>query len=308
MSRQLIDLILRYTDAQAGDGPYVTPIADVLILRSDQEKPPVQRLFAPAICIVAQGAKSAVFGNRPFEYHAGEALVVSVATPSLGRVMQASPTEPCLVLAIALDMALMREVAERLNVFEAMGHDSERGVWVTDFTGPLNDCAVRIMRLFDTPQAIATIYPLIMQEMYFWLLTGPHGRQMADSIFGNSVSRRVKDAVDWLRQRFSHAVRLDELAAVAQLSPSAFHRQFKSLTSLTPLQYQKKLRLTEARRLMTLEGANVETAAFQVGYASQSQFSREYVRMFGEPPLRHLKNFSVGKTVSVRVAPNVRTE
>jgi AraC-like DNA-binding protein len=122
------------------------------------------------------------------------------------------------------------------------------------------------------------------------------------------VSRRVKDAVAWLRQRFSQTIRLDELAAVAQMSPSAFHRQFKSLTSVTPLQYQKKLRLIEARRLMALDGANVETAAFQVGYASQSQFSREYVRMFGEPPMRHLRNFSIRKAMSSPSLPNVHTE
>nr|WP_276583536.1 AraC family transcriptional regulator [Pseudomonas sp. RIT-PI-S] len=280
---------MSYTNAQPGAGPYVTPIADVLILRSDQKKPPVHRVSAPAICIVAQGAKWAMFGDSRFDYRAGEALIVGVEAPSLGRVLQASPDEPCLVLAIALDLTLLRDVAETLDTFGGPDDSSAGGFFVADFQGPLSECALRIVRLLDTPQAISTIYPLIMQEMYFWLLTGPHGRQIARMALANQPSGRIKNAVDSLRARFSQPVRLDELAAAAQLSPSAFHRQFKALTSLTPLQYQKQLRLLEARRLMTSQGVNVETAAFQVGYESQSQFSREYSRMFGEPPKRHLR-------------------
>jgi AraC-like DNA-binding protein len=301
MSRQLIDLILHYTDAQAGHGPYVTPIADVLILRSDQEKPPTHRLFAPAICIVAQGAKCAVFGDRSFEYRAGEALIVSVTAPSLGRVIQASSAKPCLVMAIALDLALMRDVAEGLHVLDSMSADCERGILVTDFTGPLSDCAVRIMRLFDTPQAIDTIYPLIMREMCFWLMAGPNGQRIAELLVGSPSGKRVREALEWLRHCFSQTVRLQQLAAIAQMSTSAFHRQFKALTSMTPLQYQKKLRLIEARRLMTSEGINAESAAFRVGYASQSQFSREYGRTFGEPPRRHIRIFSSGEFANLAV-------
>lgn len=291
MSQQLIEAIVDYTDRQTGDSPYTTPISDVLIIRSDRVKRPVHRVFTPAICIVAQGAKWAMFGDSRFEYRAGEALIVGVEAPSLGRVTQASRDKPCLVLAITLDLAIMRSVAQNLDSIKQVNTGNVKGVLVTDFQGPLSDCALRIVRMFDTPEAVPTLYPLVMQEICYWLLTGLHGVEIAQMTLANHPSGRIKEAVDQLRERFAESVSLDELAAVARLSPSAFHRQFKMLTSLTPLQYQKQLRLLEARRLMASQGFNVEKAAFSVGYESQSQFSREYSRMFGEPPRRHLMHF-----------------
>lgn len=139
------------------------------------------------------------------------------------------------------------------------------------------------------PKAIPTLYPVIMREVCYWLLTGPHGGDIARLALANGPSQRVINAMHSLRSRFKEAVRIEELAAIAQLSASAFHRQFKTLTSLTPLQYQKQLRLLEARRLMISRAVNVETASFEVGYESPSQFSREYARMFGAPPKRDMK-------------------
>ncbi len=138
----------------------------------------------------------------------------------------------------------------------------------------------------ETPQAISILYPTIMREICYWLLTGPHRREIVKMTMAKSHTRSVVSAIHSLRDRFAEPVRIEELASSAHLSPSAFHRQFKAITSLTPLQYQKQLRLLEARRLMLAEEANVETAAFQVGYESPSQFSREYSRLFGMPPRR----------------------
>jgi transcriptional regulator GlxA family with amidase domain len=145
-----------------------------------------------------------------------------------------------------------------------------------------------MVRLLDTPDAIPMIYPLLMREISYWLLTGPHGGEIAGLALSSSRSQRVISAIHALRERFAEPVRIEDLARTAQMSPSAFHREFKALTSMTPLQYQKQLRLLEARRLMTADTANVETAAFQVGYESPSQFSREYARMFGAPPRREV--------------------
>jgi AraC-like DNA-binding protein len=244
----------------------------------------------PAICIVAQGAKWATSGGTRLEYRAGQALIVGVETPSTGRVVEASPDEPCLVLAFELDVATMRSVAEELDPPPRASGEPGPGAFVTDFTGPLSDCALRLVRLLDTPAAIPTLYPVIMREICYWLLTGPHGGDVARMTLTNSPSRRVINAMHCLRSRFNETVRIEELADIAQLSPSAFHRQFKALTSLTPLQYQKQLRLLEARRLMISNGVNVETGSFQVGYESPSQFSREYARMFGAPPKRDVKH------------------
>jgi transcriptional regulator GlxA family with amidase domain len=185
----------------------------------------------------------------------------------------------------------MRNVADELDNPPTASGKPTQGVFVTDFQGPLADCALRLVRLLDTPKAIATLYPGIMREICYWLLTGPHGGNIARLALKSSPSQPLIRALRHLRDRFREMVRIDELAAVAGMSPSAFHRQFKALTSLTPLQYQKQLRLLEARRLMVSRAFKVEAAAFEVGYESPSQFSREYARMFGSPPKRDLTRF-----------------
>jgi transcriptional regulator GlxA family with amidase domain len=180
----------------------------------------------------------------------------------------------------------MQSVAEGLDAPPRASGAPGRGVFVTDFQGPLADCALRLVRLLETPRAIATLYPGIMREICYWLLTGPHGGDIARLALRSSPAQPLIAALHDLRRRFREMVRVDDLAQVARMSPSAFHRQFKALTSLTPLQYQKQLRLLEARRLMVSRAVKVEAAAFAVGYESPSQFSREYARLFGAPPKR----------------------
>ncbi len=289
MIRQLAQAVLRYTNNQAGGTPFKTAIEGFYILRSDHPKPPSHILFRPALCIVAQGAKWATFGGNRLVYRAGEALVVAVETPSVGRVMEASPGNPCLVLILELDLAIMRSVAEGMDAPPQPSGEIGRGVFVTDFQGPLADCALRLVRLLDTPKAIPTLHPIILREICYWLLTGPHGGDVARMALANGPSQRVVSALHRLRDRFAEPVRIEELAAIAQKSASAFHRHFKALTSLTPLQYQKQLRLLEARRLLISRAVNVQAVALQVGYESASQFTREYTRMFGVPPKRDTK-------------------
>jgi AraC-like DNA-binding protein len=289
MPNPLAEALLRYTDSHPGESPLRTSIDGLAILRSDHPKPPTHLISRPAMCIVAQGAKWATFGDNRLEYRAGQALVIGIETPSIGRVFEASPGEPCLVLGIELDLAIVRSVAEGLDRPPRASGEPGRGVFVTDFQGPLADCALRLVRLLDTPKAIPALYPVVMREICYWLLTGPHGGDVARMTLANGPSQRVISAMHSLRHRFRETVRIEELAAIAQMGPSAFHRQFKALTSLTPLQYQKQLRLLEARRLMISSAVNVEAAAFQVGYESPSQFSREYVRQFGAPPKRDAK-------------------
>ncbi|NPT57835.1 AraC family transcriptional regulator [Paraburkholderia elongata] len=286
MPDQLAEALLRYTNRQPGESPFMTAIDGLAILRSDHPKQPTHMISRPALCIVAQGAKWATFGGSRLVYRAGQALLIGVEAPSIGRVVEASPGEPCLVLAFELDLAVMRSVADELDAPPLASEEPSRGIFVTDFQGPLADCALRLVRLLDTPKAIPVLHPLILREICYWLLTGPHGVDVARLTLANGPSQRVIGAMHSLRSRFREAVRIEDLADIAQMSPSAFHRQFKALTSLTPLQYQKQLRLLEARRLMISCAANVETASFEVGYESPSQFSREYARMFGTSPKR----------------------
>jgi AraC-like DNA-binding protein len=286
MSAALLETVRRFTEMQTGASPFTTDVEGLTILRSDHEKRPDHLIFKPALCVVLQGAKWAVFGDRHVDYRAGQALVVSVEMPAFGRVAEASPTEPYLGLIIEFDLGIMREVVEALPAPPEASGDVSSGVFVSDFDGPLADCALRLVRLLDTPAAIPLLRPAIMREISYWLLTGPHGGDIVRMALGNHHTHRIVSVIHNLRDHFAEPVRIEDLAEKAGLSPSAFHRKFKAITSMTPLQYQKQLRLLEARRLMVAEAANVETAAFLVGYESPSQFSREYARMFGTPPRR----------------------
>ena len=289
MSNALIEAVKRYTDEQAGKGsPFITAIDGMAILRADYEKPASHLIMKPALCVVVQGTKWTTFGDRRYDYPAGRALVVSVEMPAFSRVVEASPAEPFLAIVIQFDLAVMRDVMERLEAPPELEDNLGRGVFVTDFDGPLADCVLRMVRLLDTPRAIPILAPMVMREICYWLLTGPHGGEVAKVVLANSHAQRVVTAIHTLRDQFAETIRIEDLAAVAQMSPSAFHRQFKALTSMTPLQYQKQLRLLEARHLMVTGDANAEVAAYQVGYESASQFSREYARMFGAPPRRDI--------------------
>jgi len=277
----------RYTDSQAGPGPFTTVVPGLTLLRSDGEKRTNHHICKPALCIVVQGAKWTMFGETRFDYQAGQAMVVSVEIPAFSTIVEASPSEPYLGVIIEFDLALMREVMDSVETLPKAS-DAGRSVFVTDFDGPLADCALRMVRLLETPQAISLLYPAIMREICYWLLTGPHGAEVMSMTVAKSHTGSVLSAIHFLRDRFAEPIRVEELAAIAQMSPSAFHRQFKIITSITPLQYQKQLRLLEARRIMVVDEANVETAAFEVGYESSTQFSREYSRMFGMPPRRDI--------------------
>ena len=285
MSADLIKALEAYTVSAGGENPFVTAIPGVTILRSEHPKPPMPRVHRASLCLVAQGAKRGVFGDTQLEYRAGQALIVGIETPTVGWVAQATPAEPFLGMIVEFDLVLMRDVLAEIGA--GVRAIDTGGVFVASIGEELDDCALRLVRLLGRPQAIPTIAPLIMRELSYWLLSAPYGNAIAAMIGGQGTTGIVA-AIDTLRTRFAETLRTQELARTAQMSESTFHRQFKIVTSMTPLQYQKQLRLLEARHLMIGNGANAETAAFSVGYESQSQFSREYARMFGAPPRRDI--------------------
>lgn len=285
MLAELRSAVKRHTEEE---GPFYTAISGFTLLRFDQTRPPRPLIFRPALCAAIQGAKSAIFADRRLEYPAGQALLVSVEMPGLGSVLEASSKEPFLGVVVELDLAIMREVLRDLPNAPSGAGATGHGVCVTQFSGPLADCILRMMRLLDTPEAIPILYPGIMKEICYWILSGPEGSEVVRMVMSNTHEQHVIRAIHSLRAQFTETLRIEDLAAIAGMSPTAFHRHFKAITSMTPLQYQKQLRLIEARRLMLSEAMNAETAAFQVGYESPSQFSREYVRMFGASPRRDI--------------------
>ncbi|WP_263378431.1 AraC family transcriptional regulator [Granulicella paludicola] len=295
-ARSLDDLaqaLRRYTDSCATTNPYPTAIEGFLILRSDQPKLPTYRLFQPALCIAIQGSKWATFGDFRYEYKAGQAMVVTVEMPSRGAVSEANPGEPFLGFVLVLDLAVLRELAEQMSSQPKSqtqaSSASPAGVCVVDLSAEGLDCLCRAMRMLETPAAIPLLYPGLYRELLYWLLTGSGGGQLLHTVVASSRENRLIAAIHELKTRFAEPVRVDELAAIACMSSATFHRHFKATTGMSPLQYQKELRLLAARRLMLENASNVETVATEVGYESAPQFTREYARMFGRPPRRDVR-------------------
>jgi AraC-like DNA-binding protein len=278
--------IERYTRVHPGSNPYATAIPGFMLVRADCPKPPMPNIYKPAICLVAQGAKRSTFGEQTLAYRAGQARVLGVQMPGIGCITDATAAEPFLGAVVEFDLDVMRDVLEGLDEPLVASNADVYGVFVDDFGPNVTGCIIRLIELLDTPRAIPTLAPAIMRELSYWLLSGPRGGDVASVVFGVDRSERVIATIHELRKRFTETIRVGELAEMAQMSPAAFHRNFKSMTSMTPLQYQKQLRLHEARNLMLSDAANAETAAYRVGYESASQFSREYSRMFGSPPRR----------------------
>lgn len=296
---ELSTVLESYIDSRGGgDGFFLTPIDGVLVMRNSKEG--VMRssdaperlaqhvLYKPALCVIAQGAKQITVGDQAFDYSEGMALVVSVELPACGGVTKASPQAPYLGLTIEFDVGLMREVMEHLDAPPKPTPDG-LGVFVEQLSESLQDCVVRLARLLSTPDAVPVLYPSIMKEICFWLLTGPNGGEVCKIAQTDSHTRRIADAIYMIRNNLDKRISVEDMADAARMGASSFHHHFKTLTSMSPLQFQKHLRLLEARRLMVMEAVNVTSAALQVGYESISQFSREYTRMFGTPPKRDVE-------------------
>jgi AraC-like DNA-binding protein len=286
MAMSLKEAVLAYIDAHGGDGSFPTPVPGVAVARASQLVMPHHRIYKPTICLVLQGAKQIMTGDRVLDYGENQLLIVTVEMPASGQIVSASPERPYLGLNIDFDAAIMREVMDDLEKPPKPANEGVPGVFVQDFDAALEDCVRRLIQLTQMPKAIPVLCRSIMREICYWLLTGPNGGEICKLALPGSHMRRMTDAIYLLRENFAEPVRIEQLASVARMSPSSFHQHFKTLTSMTPLQYQKHLRLLEARRLMVADGVNVASAAYQVGYESASQFSREYARMFGMPPKR----------------------
>ncbi|WP_369059563.1 AraC family transcriptional regulator [Caulobacter sp. 73W] len=265
-------------------------MAGVHLLRAFHRPPSIRRFYNPQLCVVLQGAKQMMIGEETLDYRAMEALMVSIELPASGRIVDASPTEPFIGIVIELDLGAMRDVLEHMDAPPIPTSRSASGAFVTTIDEALGECVLRLLRLADTPKAVPILYPSIMREIYYWLLSGPHGGDVCKKALPNSHTDRICKSILVLRTNYAETLRVEELAESAGMSPSSFHQHFKALTSMSPIQFQKQLRLLEARRLMVSNAANVAEAAYQVGYESPSQFSREYARAFGVAPKRDATN------------------
>ena len=288
MLEPLIDAVRSYTARHANlDGLAGTAVPGLRMMRRDQPGQPLHSVYRPLVCLVLQGAKDLTAGREERRFEGGQAAIVGVDLPVIGHVVRASAREPYLAIAIELDMAVMQEVAA-----QAPGAPVGQGATGLLFADNLDEdilsAARRLMRLIDHPEADPILRPSVQRELQYWLLRGPHGPALRRLALPDGATQQVTRAIDLLRAEFQRAVPVEELATAAGMSPSAFHRHFKAVTSLSPLQFQKRLRLIEARRIMLNDGFAAGRAGFEVGYESASQFTRDYARMFGSPPRRHI--------------------
>lgn len=287
MNQELLDAVATYARAHANlDGLALTSIPGLRMMCLDGPGEKLESTYRPLVCLVLQGEKHLLAGRRESLCGEGQAIIVSADLPVTGQVVTASGSRPYIALAIELDMALLSELADQLCDSAPAAPSPEATLLVQDVDEAILDCAWRLMRLIGRLEAVPILHPGLMRELHFWLLNGVHGQQLRASLAPEAHPVRLNRAVAMLRQSYHLKLRVEALAEAASMSLSAFHKHFKDYTSLTPVQYQKRLRLIEARRMMVYEGATANKAAFDVGYESSSQFTREYARLFGAPPRR----------------------
>ncbi|GAB7531338.1 AraC family transcriptional regulator [Pseudomonas sp. 3A(2025)] len=269
-------------------GDYPTAIAELGLYRRDQPSPPVICMVPPSIVLVAQGAKRMWAGGEGFPYDTSSFLMTSLDLPANSEVIQASPEQPCLGLTLKLDVRMLAELIAQGCLPPTRDKPGGKSVGIGEATPAMLAPVIRLLQLLDEPDAIAVLAPMIQREIHFRLLQGDQSGLLRQIASVDGQGHRIAKAIDWLKLNYAAALRVEELAARVQMSSPTFHHHFRQLTAMSPLQYQKWLRLTEARRLMLNEHLDVSSAAFKVGYESPSQFSREYGRLFGVPPKRDI--------------------
>ena len=270
-------------------GMWPTAIPALSILRADAVQPHVYSLHRPSCCFLLQGMKEVCVGSTLFRYQAGEFLFSCVDLPMTGAILEASPRRPYLCLVLAIDASAVFELSALLAPGVATPSGSARAIFVGQSDAQMTDAFSRLARCLGTPTDLEVLAPGIIREITYRLLSGPYRDAVRDVGVAGSQTQRVARAIERLKRDYDKELTTVELAGVAGMSVSSFHQHFKQVTTLSPLQYQKQLRLQEARRLLLSQGASAAEVGFTVGYESPSQFSREYARLFGAPPISDVK-------------------
>jgi len=269
---------------------HVTAVPGLSLFRRDEPTGPISVMYEPSVCLVAQGAKRVLLGDDTYVYDAHHYLITSVHLPTVVQIIDASKEKPYLGLRLKLDQREISQLMVDSNLPPPRAQQSSRGMATGEVTLPLLTAFQRLIDLLVELQDIAILAPIIQREIIYRLLVGDQGARLRQIASAGSQSHQIARAIDWLKGNFTRPLRIDDIATQANMSTSTFHHHFRTLTAMSPLQFQKSLRLNEARRLMLAERLDATTAAFQVGYESASQFSREYSRIFGAPPLRDITN------------------
>ena len=282
---ELADRIARLTPE---DGFHATAIPQLYLVRISSPQPCSPVLYEPRLGIIAQGSKLVMLAGETYRCDPLHCLVVSMTMPVVGQVIEATAAKPYLSLRLDIDMDELSALV--LDTEPPPAQNIDRGLYVARANALMLDAALRLMRLLETPRDLRVLAPAALREIFYRVLIGDLGHRLRDLATAGSRSNRIARAVAHLREGYQQPLSIDELASSLHMSTSSLHHQFKAATSMSPLQFQKQLRLHEARRLMLIEGLEANTAAHRVGYESPSQFSREYKRLFGAPPRSEIES------------------
>ncbi len=281
-----------------------------MLLRASRPGEPLRVLYKPALCVIAQGSKQVILGDEVYPYDASHYLAVSVDVPVTGQVTRATPAAPYLCFQLDLDPTGLAELMLKWSLPPRPARGPSRGLFLGKTEPVLLEAVLRLVRLLDTPEDIPALAPLATRELLYRLLKSEHGWRLGLIATANSQAQRIARVVGWLKTHFAEPLRIEDIAREVHMSPSSLHHHFKAVTAMSPLQYQKQLRLQEARRLLLSQDVDVATAGFRVGYESPSQFGREYRRLFGRPPgqdVRQLRTLEPAQRSSARPRiPSIR--
>lgn len=278
----------------------VTAIPDVTLFRRPAPVPPQAVVYEPSLAIIAQGRKKTLVGNETYIHDEAHFLLTAIDLPSIAEVIDASKDAPYLSILLKLDLQVVRELMAEIDMLDVDPAPQGTGLAIGPATEPLFGDVIRLLELLDTPKDIPILGRIILREIYYRVLTSSAGARLRQIVHVGTQSHRIAKAVDWIRKNYLQPLRIEELAASANMGVSTLHHHFRLLTAMSPLQYQKQLRLHEARRIMLSEGVDAKMAGFSVGYGSITQFSREYRRQFGAPPMADINALRNGDTVGKR--------
>ena len=296
-------LLARKVSSRAlSEGVHPTAVDGLAVFRNTATGACYWTTYEPRLTVFVQGRKLINLGGTEYLCDGSSFLVSSIDVPVQSQILEASESVPLLGMYLRLDMPVVRDVLSRDDLSEPDGSPQQRALAVGETTVCLLDACTRLLDLLDSPEDIPFLSPLIKREIVYRILRTSQGSRLRAIATRGDLSNKTARAIAWLKANYTQPRRMDELAGIARLGVSTLHHQFRALTGMSPLQYQKQLRLQEARRRMLADGLDATNAAYEVGYQSVSQFSREYRRFFGRPPKRDVKALRDGRVAAMDAA------
>ncbi len=285
-TEDILSVALRHC---AGVGVHTTALEALKIVRRDRTTEALPTVYSPCVCFVLQGEKNVWSGKKVFRYNSSTYLVSCLDIPATSQVAVATPQHPFVCLMLELQPSLVYEILQETSPVRPQRVEPEGGLFVEKVTPELAGAFARLVRTLESPKDLKVLAPAIIREIHYRLMDSRFGARVQLLGVVGSKTQRIGKVVEQLKRDFASPLKVTDLARLAHMSPSAFHQHFREVTNMSPLQYQKQIRLQEARRLLFTATTDAADVAYKVGYESPSQFSREYRRLFGQPPMRDIE-------------------